>query len=312
MRHSIELQALRAELVAIGSLLEEAKASGDITGEIQFSQRRCEIEEAIGSIKLEERDRASVALYFDGKPVFGTRGIETEFAGKSLEGFQDIVTKHYASKERGQLGERGTVPLKDSATLLVTGITRGSFGFVLEEVSDQADLFESSLKHAVAEVVEVIGHSASGSDEIFEDAVVDLDNRILSALQAFFTVLDTNEATLRIAEDNKAIFLDSNDIRRARQRTEATQIDESQSVFRGRLTGFLPERRRFEMALVAEGKEFSIHGSSTKEAALQFSSLVGEPRPVIGEEFSVEMLAKTIRPRNRVPKTAYQMLRFID
>lgn len=310
MRLGFELQALRAELSTLLRLLDEANEVGDVAGQFQLSQRISEIEELMAQVEPSVRDRAAVSLYFDGKPVLGSRGIETEFAGKTLERFQDMVSKHFASKELGTLKERGTVPLKDCATLMLTGVTRGSFGFTLEEILDQGDLFESSLKQTVSEMIDIIGHSASASEEDFENAVVDLDHRTLLALREFFGLIDANGATVKLTEGNKWVALDANGIRRARQRTEATDIEESVSIVNGRLIGFLPEHKRFEMKANVEDKEVVIHGSSSKEAALAFQSLIDSGRSVIGEEFAVTMLTRVVKPRNRAPRTIYQIQDF--
>jgi len=310
MRLSFELQALRAELSTLLRLLDEANEVGDVAGQFQLSQRISEIEELIAQVEPSVHDRAAVGLYFNGKPVLGSRGIETEFAGKTLERFQDMVSKHFASKELGTLKERGTVPLKDCATLMLTGVTRGSFGFTLEEILDQGDLFESSLKQIVSEVIDIVGYSASASEEDFENAVVDLDHRTLLSLREFFGLIDANGATVKLTEGNKWVALDANGIRRARQRTEATDIEESVSIVNGRLIGFLPEHKRFEMKTNVEDKEVIIHGSSSKEAALAFQSLIDSGRTVIGEEFAVTMLTRVVKPRNRAPRTIYQIKDF--
>lgn len=310
MRRRFELQALRAELSTLVSLLDEANEVGDVAGQFQLSQRISEIEELITQVEPSAHDRAAVSLYFDGKPVLGSRGIETEFAGKTLERFQDMVSKHFASKELGPLKERGTVPLKDCATLMLTGVTRGSFGFILEEILDQGDLFESPLKQIVSEVIDVIGCSASTSEEDFENAVVDLDHRTLLALREFLGLIDTNGATLKLTEGNKWVALDASGIRRARQRTEATDIEESVSIIHGRLIGFLPEHKRFEMKVNVEDGETVIHGSSSKEAALAFQALIDSGRPVIGEELAVTMLTRVVKPRNRAPRIIYQIQDF--
>ena len=82
MPRRLELQALEAELAAVTDLLSQASETGDPVGVQQYAQRRSEIESGIESLRGASTHQASVALYFGGKPVYGSRGISAEFAGR--------------------------------------------------------------------------------------------------------------------------------------------------------------------------------------------------------------------------------------
>ncbi|MDN3685565.1 hypothetical protein QW180_26405 [Vibrio sinaloensis] len=43
---------------------------------------------------------ASVALFFGGEPVLGSKGILASFAGNVLDNFQELINKAFASKEK--------------------------------------------------------------------------------------------------------------------------------------------------------------------------------------------------------------------
>ena len=310
MHRKLKLEALEAELAALRTLFDDASEIEDPVGQIQYEQRIHEIQREIEELRTEEIHQASLALYFGGKPVLGSRGIAADFAGKVLEHFQDIISKQFASNELGGLGERGRVPLKDMTTLMITGVTQGSFGFLLDELSDQMQIFDAALKEMAAEVIHLIESSGSVNEEEFEKAAEDLDPRSLSALRDFFQDLDSNEATVRIVDDTRDLSLDEDAIHRARVRTEATQIDETCDEISGTLLGFLPEHRRFELRPINRNEE-TIYGSATKEATEQFKNTIINGALAIGRPCMIRVLQRTVRPLNRPPRLVYRLQEFI-
>lgn len=310
MHRRLELEAREAELAALMALLSGAKEVDDPVGLIQYEQKRLELEREIEGLRSVDMHEANLALYFRGKPVLGSRGIAADFAGKALEHFQDIVSKQFAKVELGGLGERGRVPLKDLTTLMVTGVTQGSFGFLLDELADQTQACDTPLKEVVGEVVALVASSGSADEEVFERAAEDLDPRSLSALREFFLDLDSSGATVRMVDDTRDLSLDEAAVHRARLRTEATEIDEESIDFDGILTGFLPEHRRFELQPTG-GTGETIYGSATKEATEQYAQTMQSGTPATGKRCLIRVLRRTVRPRNRPQRIAYRLLEFV-
>jgi len=307
MPRKLELEALEAELAALSMLLDEAKQLDDPVGSIQYEQRKQELEQEIQTLRDMEMHQASLALYFGGKPVFGSRGIAADFAGKALEHFQEIVSKQFATAELGALGERGRIPLKDLAALMVTGVTQGSFGFLLDELNDQIEMYDTALKEMIGEVMNVIESVSSVDEIVFEEAAETLDPRTLMALKDFFVNLDSSSATVRLVDDARDFSLDEAAVHRARIRTEATQIEEEDTEISGVLIGFLPEHQRFE--LQATSGE-TIYGTATKEATEQYSQTLKSNNPAIGKKCTAKVKERTVRPRNRPPRLVYRLLEF--
>jgi hypothetical protein len=119
---------------------------------------------------------------------------------------------------------------------MVTEVARGSFGFVLHELSDQTELADTALKLQVEEVATLLQRTASPNELDFEEAADTLDSRTLTALKNFFVTLDSNGATLRLVEEVADFTLDEAAISRGRRRTEATEIQESDVNLVGVLT----------------------------------------------------------------------------
>ncbi|TVK90976.1 hypothetical protein AYJ01_20590 [Shewanella algae] len=303
MPRKLKLNSLTSDKYAVEQLLSEAIEYGDVVGELQYREKLEKLDSEILLLKNANETHASVALFFGGEPVLGSQGILASFAGNVLDNFQELINKAFASKENGSLGERGRIPLKANSNLMVTQVAKGSFGFILDEISDQLEITETALKHTVDEVLELIDASAQPNEEKFEKLIESLDKRVLQSLKDFFITLDKAHSTMRLVGDEQEYCFDSSLIHRARQRTEATEIDEDEELVELKVLGLLPEHCKFE-ASTSEGR--IIYGSTTRLAAEQFSS------DLIGKLVSVNLMTKSIKPLHRPERVVYKLLEFID
>ncbi|RLK48870.1 hypothetical protein DFR31_1985 [Alkalispirillum mobile] len=306
----LQIDALEAELAGVEALLGEASEIGDTVGKLQYQQRADELRAELDRLYTLHSPFASVALYFNGEPVLGSRGIAADFAGRALDTFQEIVSKVYAKCELGTIGERGRVPLQDSAGLMITGVTHGSFGFVLDELSDQEELHDTALKEVIHSVSQLLEDIGADSEQKFESTIEDIDARTLIALRNFFKDMDTASATVRLVDDERDFTLDEGAIHRGRLRTEATQIKEDTQSVEGNLLGFLPEHRRFELQ-VASGEV--VYGTASMEAAEQVQEAVESGNFVVGGANSWcvgNVIVRTVQPLNRTARITYRLVEF--
>jgi len=308
MPKKLSIDSLSSEITTVSELLNSARSSNDIVGELQLEHRLNLLTGQLSKLKENalNDNSASVALFFGGKPVLGSKGIAAEFAGLALEQFQNLISKTFATSEVGELGERGRVPFKAQSELMVTGLARGSFGFVLDEMSDQTEIEASELSHVIDKAAHLIRDTAAQDDAVFENMVGELDPRTLIALRDFFANLDTNEATLRVVEKDTDIVLDSPAIHRGKIRTEATSIEEKTTEIAGTLVGFLPEHRKFEIR-TNDGN--LIYGSATKEAVDQFEKA---SESVIGKPCLAKVTIKTVSPLNRPSREVIRLIKFLS
>jgi hypothetical protein len=307
MPRKLELEALESELAGLISLFKEAQEINDPVGILQYEQRIHELETEISALTNENRHLASIALYFGGNPVLGSLGIAADFAGRALENFQEIISKQFAKVEIGALAERGRVPHKELTTLMFTGVTRGSFGFTLDELTDQTQMFDTALKEMVSEVMMIIESAGSINDVVFDEASETLDPRTLKPLKEFFGNLESNKATVRLVDDVRDISLDEAAVHRAKVRIEATEIVEEDTEITGVLIGFLPEHRRFEIKI--ESGE-TIYGTATKQATEQITHALKNAISVIGKICTASINERTVHPLNRPPRLVYRLLEF--
>lgn len=307
MPKKLNIDSLSSEITAVKELLSSAQQSGDIVGEMQLEHRLRELSLKVEFLKSDTiaDNSASVALFFGGQPVLGSKGIAAEFAGLALEQFQNLIAKVFASNEVGALGERGKVPFKANSELMVTGLARGSFGFVLDEMSDQTQLESSQLSQVIDKASFLLRDTAAQDEAVFEALLEELEPRTLIALKEFFSNLDSSKATIRVVEKDLDFILDGPAIHRAKIRTEATSIEEKTSDIEGMLVGFLPEHRKFEL----QDKTGQLYyGSATKEAVDQF---VKATDTVIGKHCLIRVTIKTVAPLNRPPREIVRLLEFL-
>jgi hypothetical protein len=245
----LERGFLRADLAAVSGLLAQL-GEEDVMARLGLEARREELERTVAELDAApEETAASAALFFGGRPVAGTQGIESEFAGTALAKFQDIVAKVLAH-ESGILGQRGLVPNKSAATLHITSIVRGSFGFLLEEVQAPAATRDVSLKMAVEATTRLLDAFSEVDEERFRSAVETIDERVLATARVFFTLMRQSGATLRLVSGTVDRTFGTETVAQAAERATTTSVEESQEILRGQLTGILPESRQFEFRAV--------------------------------------------------------------
>ena len=248
----IERDQHAAEFAAVTTLLDQLTDSDFIT-RMGLEARRDEIAAALAEMtEAPENPTASAALFFGGKPVAGSRGIESEFGGNAVTKFQDLVAKLMAD-EAGALGQRGIVPNKGAATLHITNVVRGSFGFLLEEVEPQGEAIDTSLKVAVDNAAQLLSAFGETSEDKFRAAVEKIDQRVLTTAQEFFSLMRTSGATFRLlsGDEDRSFGLEA--VSRAADRASSTRVTETEERIEGQLGGVLPDAHQFEFRSESRG-----------------------------------------------------------
>lgn len=308
MPKKLTIDSLSSEITNVSELLDSAKKSGDIVGELQLEHRLKVLRDELSILNKNTAsdNSASVALFFGGKPVLGSKGIAAEFAGLALEQFQNLISKTFATTEVGDLGERGKIPFKAQSELMVTGLARGSFGFVLDEMADQIESEASELTYIIDKATHLLRDTSAQDEAVFENMVDELDPRTLIALKDLFSNLDSNHATMRVVENDLDILLDSSAIHRGKLRTEATSIEEKTIEISGVLVGFLPDHKKFE---IKDQSGKIIYGSTTQVAVEQFEKASDT---AIGKQCLANVTIKTVSPLNRPAREVVRLIEFLS
>jgi hypothetical protein len=241
----LERDYIKANISAVAALLERV-GDRDVMSRFGLQDQLEELTEALAKIEAAPAETfASAALFFGGRPVAGSQGIESGFAGSAVGQFQDLVSMIHAH-ETGGLAERGTVPRRASSTLHITNIVRGSFGFLLEEVEPQLQIVDSSLKTALDEATRLLKAFGEDDEEQFRTAVEEIDQRVLATTGEFFDLMRKSGATVRLVSGDTDRSFSSDAVARAVDRAKTTTVVDDQETVVGQLAGVLPESHQFE------------------------------------------------------------------
>lgn len=293
----------QADIAAVTSLLDQL-TDEDVMARFSLESRLGELRAALARME-EEPDvpGASAALFFGGRPVVGTRGIETEFGGSAVAKFQDIIAKVMAH-EAGRLGQRGVVPNKGASSLHITNVVRGSFGFLLEEIHDQAEMLDAPLKHAVEETSRMLSAFGEPDEEEYRTAVEDIDQRVLSTAREFFDLMKSNGATLRVVAGDRDSSFGPDAVSRAAERAQSTSVEEGDESIPGQLSGTLPDAHQFEFRRQEDGVAIrgKIAKSYTTEELLRFN------REFVNRDAVAKVRVVRVRRNGEVVREKYTLV----
>ena len=117
----------------------------------------------------------------------------------SITAFAKLVTSLAASQVT-PLGERGIIPNQESFQIAITGTSPGSFAFDIEEVPDQQASFleaPSPVEAAIQQAKEIM-KSSTGEAESLAEAIEETDDRALSDLRTFISILAERDAICNV------------------------------------------------------------------------------------------------------------------
>lgn len=230
---------LLSERAALEKLILETSPE-NVIGRMSLENRLQDVVTQLESYQGYSSDVIDARLTFRGEPVSGSRGIWMEFAGAASRSFQVAATTVGAGS-RSTLPSRGSIPDADDYRLMITGTVPGSFGFQVEDSSQQMRLIgEPSPVELAIEQIQSIFAATVGTDEQLADAVADTDQRAISALSDFLkTVADGDAVCTLTFKDNEFGFRDTNQVRRSQKRL-SRDIVENDVILMGRFRGFLP------------------------------------------------------------------------
>lgn len=252
----LEQNRISAQLAAVEELLASIPSS-NLASRIGLEERRDELRKDLASIQKSVERLASVALYFGGDPVEGSRAINADFAANVLSTYQEIVTKVWTEGIYQQNLQNRKIP-KEASQLHITDVVHGSFGFVLEELDQKGiPLFKSALKEAMDKSVELILGIADKDEDVFSDVMAVMNVPVFAAVRNFYRVIRNNKAVFRLVEGDIDQTFDVVSVERAYERAEYTTTEEEEFDIEGELLGMIPIGRRFEFKRKDDGKVIS-------------------------------------------------------
>jgi hypothetical protein len=300
----MERDRTRADLASVNAILDQL-TDEDVMTRLSLESRREELLRSIATLEEVEERAASAALFFGGRPVAGARGIESEFGGNAISKFQDLLAKLLAEEGGSRLGQRGVVPNKAAATLHVTNVVRGSFGFLFEQIEPQQELVDTPLKIALERASQVLKVLAKPDEEEFRKEIETVDQRVLATLGEFFGLMRQNGATLRLVAGEADTSFGTDDVARAAERATSTAIEDTEETVEGELAGVLPDAHQFEF------RAFPPRGTVLRgrvERAIPATELTNLNRALVGVSAKARVRVRRVRQHGQVVRESFTLL----
>ena len=165
-----EYQHLLADQAELDRLIAMTPESA-IIDRMSLESRRQQVVEEIQAFPVPDRWPAEARLVFYGEPVAGRIGIDASFGVKAVKAFTDAVAIVGADQSM-PLADRGPIPNRKDFNLMITGTTRGSFGFELQEAVDSSKPTpeRSPVENALEKVRDILKASTVAGDDSLASA----------------------------------------------------------------------------------------------------------------------------------------------
>ncbi len=234
----------RAELDRLIAMTPESA----IIDRMSLESRKQQVVEEIEAFPLPSRWPTEARLVFSGKPIVGRVGIDAAFGIKVLKAFSDAVAT-VGADQKTRLAERGPIPNREDFRLMITGTTRGSFGFELQEALERGGLASDSspVEMALEKVRSILKSSIAGDDDSLASATAEVHPRAVDSLRTFVKTMVDNEATCALSFNGEVFrYSDVAEVRRSYTNLDPKNIREWDEEFVGSFAGYLPNSKRTE------------------------------------------------------------------
>jgi len=296
----LTIEALEADRRYVEYQLAQVDNDPWGTVRLMWQNRLTEINRQIEDLDAQRSNYASVALVFNGNPVVGSSDIRVDFTTDALNSFQKLVSARLAERERQAAGDatalpkRGKLPGARNTNLFIRDLVRGSMGFILEELPEQAELLPTKLKEAVESTTELLGRLNSATADEFQGIIADAEPRVVQAMQKFAEVLFEAGASTRISGDEQRTSLSIADVDRLSKRLSEVEVSEEVEIRDGLLQGLLPEKLEFEFKVAGE-EAMTLRGDVSEDLARKYT---------LDPAFVEQLLHKPGRARIRIIRTS--------
>jgi hypothetical protein len=300
-------QRLEAEAASLSNLIESA-GPNDVLGRVSMNSRLKTIQRQLEGLDRERGTRAEIALVFNGAPVAGAAAIDASFGSKAIDAFQRTVATAFAVQASdGRVGQRGPTISSEMAALHITGVVHGSFGFILEELDPRGEQWtDSALKSAADATVNLLERVSAPDEAEAEAALEEVNDRLFVNIRDFVKLVHDNRATLKIAERDRVLDLNTPALARAYERVANATIVDDELTLNGILQGILPGARRFEF----RGGGFDIKGKVARDISEEYLRSL-ESDPMVGHEITGVFRKRTVRDTTSAVRETYTLVRVI-
>lgn len=251
-----EYRFLLSERATLNRLIRQTGES-EVIARMSLEARLQEVQVQLEAYEGRSPRLINAGLTFRGNPVAGSRGIDAAFGPDAVKSFANAVGMVGASKH-GPLAPTGRVPHSEEYRLLITSTAIGSFGFQVEEASQQPAFAGEStpVEMAIAQVKAILEASV-GTDEQLLEAIDETDRRAIRAVKEFLKTVADGDAVCALEFGGDVFrFSDVAQVRRSENRLSDDNILEDDVTLLGYFEGFLPFSRRAEFYIAETAADF--------------------------------------------------------
>lgn len=271
----------RSQIISMLESMDE----NDIISRMSLEYRLSKIDEEIKNANINIHSPAKAVITFKGDPILGTVGISSAFSAKILKAFNSAITQVSTSL-------CPIIGMQKIEPMIITGIAKGSFGFILEEPSrgDILDFDEKSITSTSLEkTYRILSSAISNDDEQLSTELEDLDEKSIKKLREFIDIL-VNERTIFTIKnsDFSLIVRNPQQLETISYKLSVNNIKEEIKTLDVIFTGVLPNKRRCEFKLI---------NNETDVEVATISSHIKSPEVIntlIGKTVQAKFLCTTV------------------
>ena len=236
---------------------------------MSFENRLRQVEEQLESYEGYSPHVVNARLTFRGRPVMGSRAVDAGFGLDAAKAFVEAV----ANVGRAWGGN------DSDYNLLITGTTRGSFGFEVEDAAQMPALEgESTLVERALEHIKDILKATTGTDDQLVDAIEDADDSALSAIHLFLkTVADGDAMCALELQADRFSFQSADQVERSAGRLDQRNISIENVELSGHLQGIMPKGRRAEFVVEETGDVITARVQAPVAESVLTAEMIGKP-----------------------------------
>ena len=297
-----EYRFLLADRATLKGLISET-APDEVITRRSFEYRLSQVEEELKAYEGYSPEVVEAELTFRGKPVSGSRGGSANFLSNITKRFATAIHYIGASQKYVNLNPSGAVRDKKDYELMITDTALGSFGFRVEEASQQPSLLDAPtpVERAI-DGFKTILEASVGPDSQLAEAIGDADSRAIRAVWEFLNDVAKEDAVCALEFKGDVFsFRDTPQVKRSRDRLDRDHVQEDEVEFSGRFQGFLPKSHRAEFLIEAvDDDSFSEHVGAVISCTVASSPNEDSINSVLNRTVEVNARARRVgaaRPR---------------
>lgn len=235
------LKAQIVQLKGLHGLVKDHPVMGK-----SYKYRIEEVQKELDALPVDIKE-AKAELRFFGDAVVGDRGINAQFSSETLKIFQQIIDEQYVFETGATKQKRGRKnnSLKSESSLLVTNVTRGSFGFVLEKREDMNMFDADNLSKTIAHIVSLLEKLQADESE-FSRELDSFSPGSLKKLSDFFTKIKAKKSGFTLSSGTKQIEFSVESTKDAHARLKAVEAKDEEITLDGIFKGARLESGDFD------------------------------------------------------------------